>query len=172
MTGRIKIPNLPQRKTLNCGAFLECYDRRYADKRQARRIKMLFLNSKEKREEKSAPVVDRAPRYESMAVVNINGYEGIAVLRNVSQSGFRMESKTFVEIEIGSIYTIRISPPPVTGIQDFDIPVEVRWAQSSPEKFSLGLMLTQGGNHFFQRYVNFIKTQTGRNPTKTEALSV
>jgi hypothetical protein len=138
--------------------------------RQGGEEKMLFFKSKE-REEKSAPIVDRAPRYESLAVVNINGYEGIAVLRNISQTGFRMESKTFVEIEIGSTYTIRISPPLSTGIQDFDTAVEVRWIQSSPEKFSLGLMLTQGGNHFFQRYVNFIKTQADKNPARTEAVS-
>jgi hypothetical protein len=133
---------------------------------------VFFFKSKEKTEGKPATVVNRAPRYESLAVVNINGYEGAAVLRNISQSGFRMESKTFVEIEIGSTYTIRISPPLSSGIQDFDTAVEVRWAQSSPEKFSLGLMLTQGGNRFFQRYVNFIKTQTDRNPRKTEEVPV
>jgi hypothetical protein len=121
--------------------------------------RMLFFKPKKKElEEKSPPVTDRAPRYESLAVVNINGYEGMAVLTNVSQTGFRMESKTFVEIEIGSTYTIRISPPSFTGIQDFDATVEVRWAQSSLEKFSLGLMLIQGGNRFFQKYIDYAKT--------------
>jgi hypothetical protein len=120
--------------------------------------KMLFFKSKKKEIKEESPLItDRAPRYESLAVVNINGYEGMAVLTNVSQTGFRMESKTFVEIEIGSTYTIRISPPPFTGIQDFDATVEVRWAQSSLEKFSLGLMLIQGGNRFFQKYIDYAK---------------
>jgi hypothetical protein len=130
---------------------------------------MLFFKPKERIEEKPPSIAVRAPRYKSMAVVNINGYEGMAVLRNVSQSGFRMESKTFVEIEVGALYTICITPPPFTGMQNFEITVEVRWIQSSPEKFSLGLMVAQGGNRFFKRYVNYIKAQAGRNPLRAEA---
>jgi hypothetical protein len=134
---------------------------------------MFFFKIKEEeKKEKSVPVVNRAPRYESLAAVNINGYEGMAVLRNISQFGFRMESKTFVEIEVGSVYTIRISPPLFTGIREFDTAVEVRWAQSSPEKFSMGLMIAHGGSRFFQRYANFIKIQAGRTPAKMEEISI
>jgi hypothetical protein len=131
-----------------------------------------FKKSKKKAREKHSPAAGRAPRYESLAMVNINGYEGAAVLRNVSQSGFRMESKTYVEIETGSSYTIRIDPQPFINMMIFEAVVEVRWAQSSEEKFSLGLMLAQGDNFLFRRYVEHIKTQAENNPPESEEDSV
>jgi hypothetical protein len=121
---------------------------------------MLFFKSAKKTEaENSSAVLTRPPRYECLATVSINGYEGLAVLRNVSESGFRMESKTFVEIETGSSYVIRISPEPFTGVKPFEVTVEVRWAQSSPEKFSLGLMVIQTNSRSFQRYVDYLRSR-------------
>jgi hypothetical protein len=121
---------------------------------------MLFFKSGKKREAEKLPaVLPRPPRYECLPTVSINGYEGQAVLRNISESGFRMESKTFVEIETGSGYLIRISPEPFTGLKPFEIAVEVRWVQSSPEKFSLGFMVTQTNSRPFQRYLDFLRSR-------------
>jgi hypothetical protein len=119
---------------------------------------MLFFKSKKSGEADSpAATVNRAPRYGSLALVSVNGYEGAAVLRNVSQSGFRMESKTFVEMELGNVLTMQITPEASSGIKQFEIKVEVRWIQSAREKFSAGFMLVQGENRFFQKYVEFLK---------------
>jgi hypothetical protein len=121
---------------------------------------MLFFKSGKKGEaERSSAVLSRPPRYECLPTVSINGYEGLAVLRNVSETGFRMESKTFVEIETGANYLIRISPESFTGVKPFEVTVEVRWVQSSPEKFSLGLMVTQTDSRPFQRYVDYLKSR-------------
>jgi hypothetical protein len=121
---------------------------------------MLFFKSGKKgKGEKPSALLSRPLRYECLAVVGINGYEGMAVLRNVSESGFRMESKTFVEIETGANYLITISPETFTGIKPFDVTVEVRWAQSSPEKFSLGFMVIQAGNRSFKKYVDYLKSR-------------
>jgi hypothetical protein len=102
---------------------------------------------------------NRPPRYESLARVSVNGYEGMAALKNVSQTGFRMESKTFVEIDLGAEYTMRISPEPASGVGPFEVPVEVRWAQSSPEKFAVGFMVTQAGNRYLQKYVEYLQNR-------------
>ncbi|MDR2136014.1 MAG: hypothetical protein LBO76_05295 [Treponema sp.] len=120
---------------------------------------MLFFKAKKKeagRAEEPASVA-RAPRYGSLALVGINGYEGMAVLRNVSESGFRMESKTFVEMDLGGVYTIRISPEISSGVKQFELKVETRWIQSSQDKFTAGFMVVDGGNHSFQRYVDFLR---------------
>jgi hypothetical protein len=97
------------------------------------------------------------PRYGNLALVSIDGYEGVAVLRNISQSGFRLESKTFVDMESGSVHTMQISPETSSGIRSFEIKVEVRWIQSSREKFSVGLMIIQGESRILHRYIEFLK---------------
>ena len=102
----------------------------------------------------------RAPRYDSIGFVSINGYEGMAVLRNVSQSGFRMESKTFVEMESGSVFTMSITPELSSGLRRFDVKVEVRWIQSAHDRFSAWFMVVEDGNRFLRRYVDFLKHST------------
>jgi hypothetical protein len=120
---------------------------------------MLFFKSKRNQEDDSNAnqlnPVKRAPRYGSLALVSINGYEGMAVLRNISQSGFRMESKTFVDMNLGDVYVMQITPEPSSGIAQFEIPVEIRWVESSAEKFAAGFMLTQAASRSFQKYVDF-----------------
>jgi hypothetical protein len=102
----------------------------------------------------------RAPRYGSIAFVRINGYEGTAILRNVSQSGFRMESKTFVEMETGNVFTMSISPELSSGVKQFEVKVEVRWILIAQDKFSAGFMVTEDGNRPLQRYVDFLKNSS------------
>jgi hypothetical protein len=127
---------------------------------------MLFFKSKKDREKEagdSAQPAARAPRYECISMVSINGYEGMAVLRNVSQTGFRMESKTFVEITVGGEYVMRLSPEAAAGMDHFDVKVEVRWAQSLPDKFAVGFLITQTGNRAFQKYVEFLKAHAQKS---------
>jgi hypothetical protein len=122
---------------------------------------MLFFKSEKKKEGgKPSAVPSRPLRYECLLAVGINGYEGRAVLRNISNTGFRLESKTFVEIETGANYFVSISPE--AGVKPFDVGVEVRWMSSSPEKFSMGLMVTQPNNRPFQQYVEYLKKQAER----------
>ncbi|MDR2747959.1 MAG: PilZ domain-containing protein [Treponema sp.] len=118
---------------------------------------LFFKPKKETADEKSAVILSRPPRYECLVKVGINGYEGQAVLKNISQTGFRMESKTFVEIEAGSTYVMHVMPEITTGVKPFDVTVEIRWMQSSPDKFSLGLMVTDVENRSFQKYVSHLK---------------
>jgi hypothetical protein len=121
---------------------------------------MLFFKSRRKNRRgdtdsaQSGPA-ERAPRYGSLALVRINGYEGRAVLRNISRSGFRMESKTFVDMDAGTVYAMQISPEPSSGLPQFEISVEIRWIQSSPEKFAAGFMLTQAASRPFLQYVEY-----------------
>ncbi|MDR0730919.1 MAG: PilZ domain-containing protein [Treponema sp.] len=105
----------------------------------------------------AAAGVVRAPRYDSIAFVSINGYDGMAVLRNISQSGFRMESKTFVEMELGNVFMMQITPELASGVKQFEVKVEVRWIQSDHDKFSVGFMVVEGENRSLQRYVDFLK---------------
>jgi hypothetical protein len=125
--------------------------------------KMLFFKPKKQSlEEKAEVILSRPPRYECLVMVSINGYEGQAVLKNVSRTGFRMESKTFVEIETGSSYVMRVSPEAAAGVKPFDVTVEVRWAQVSADKFALGLMVTQTENRPFQKYITYLKDHAGK----------
>jgi hypothetical protein len=119
---------------------------------------LFFKPKKETPEQTGAAVLSRAPRYDCLVFVEINGYEGQAVLRNISETGFRMESKIFADIEIGSNYVMRINPDESSGMKPFDVTVEVRWALSSPDNFALGLLVTQGDNRFFQKYVDYLKS--------------
>lgn len=122
---------------------------------------MFFFKRKNKSAaEKAALILSRAPRYDCLINVGINGYEGQAVLRNISETGFRMESKTFVEIEIASTYVMRINPEAAAGIKPFDVTVEVRWVLSSPDKFTMGLLIVQTENRSFQKYFNYMKSRT------------
>jgi hypothetical protein len=123
---------------------------------------ILFFKKKEKIEDTAFEKASRAPRYTSLAMVSINGFEGQAALRNVSIGGFCMESKTFADMDVGSSYAIRVTPEEHAGIGHFELTVEVRWILSSPEKFSVGFRITQGNSRTFEKYVEFLKEQYQR----------
>jgi hypothetical protein len=104
----------------------------------------------------------RAPRYASLAMVNINGFEGQAALRNVSIGGFCMESKTFADMDVGASYGIHVTPEEHAGINHFELTVEVRWILSSPEKFSVGFRIVQGTGRSFEKYMDYLKDRHQR----------
>jgi hypothetical protein len=119
---------------------------------------MLFLKSKEKVE--AAAQVLRPPRYSCVARVGINGFEGEAVLKNISTSGFLMESRTYAAISVGEHYTMQIKPEAASEIKGFELMVEVRWIQSTEIKFSSGfLVVTYPMDKSFDKYINYIKTR-------------
>jgi hypothetical protein len=102
----------------------------------------------------------RSPRYVSVARVCINGFEGEAVLRNISIGGFRIESRTYASITVGEHYVMWIRPEAVSKLSSIELEVEVRWIQSTETNFSAGLLVVkQPVDQSFAKYIDFIKTQ-------------
>jgi hypothetical protein len=117
-----------------------------------------------KRKEKTtqAPPAEnpRPPRYASLARVGINGFEGEAVLRNVSSGGFRMESRTYAAIGVGENYTMQVRPEDKSGIPVFDLEVEARWVKSTETSFNSGFLVTKApAGRVLEKYIDYIKTR-------------
>jgi hypothetical protein len=68
-----------------------------------------------------------------------------------------MESKTFVDMNVGASYIMHITPEKHSERDHFELTVEVRWILSSPEKFSVGFMAIRGNNRAFEKYVDYLK---------------
>jgi hypothetical protein len=118
----------------------------------------MWFKTKKKVEKEPLDSSPRAPRYNSVARVRINGFEGEAVLRNVSIGGFRMESRTYAAIQVGERYTIRIQPEHSPNAGAFELEVEVRWVQSSETSFSSGfLIVSVPVNAYYVKYIDSIK---------------
>ncbi|MDR2051976.1 MAG: PilZ domain-containing protein [Treponema sp.] len=124
---------------------------------------MFFKKKKDEKGAASGDKVFRPPRYASLAMVSINGFEGQAVLRNVSTGGFCMESKTFADMDVGASYEISVTPEKHTGINHLELTVEVRWILSSPEKFSVGFRVVQGNSHAFEKFEKYVDYLRERN---------
>jgi hypothetical protein len=120
---------------------------------------MLFAKSKEKVE--AAPV-SRPPRYDCVARISINGFEGEALLRNISAGGFLMESRTYAAIGVGDYYTMQMKPEADSGINNFELTVEARWIRSVETRFSAGFLVVNNNSvgRSFERYIEHIKTHT------------
>jgi hypothetical protein len=104
--------------------------------------------------------VVRAPRYESMAFVSINGFEGQALIKNVSTTGFCMQSKTFAALTPGKNYKIRIVPEKITGLSAIEVEVDVRWVRSEVSKFEVGFqMVRSDSSRELERYISHLKLQ-------------
>jgi hypothetical protein len=114
---------------------------------------------KTKKPDYAPQIQNRAPRYDSLALVRINGLEGYAVLRTVSTGGFLMESKTFVDIDAGSVHSIEITPESAAGIPAFKFEVKVCWVRSTAEKFSVGFQITHDGGRPLEKYIEFLKNR-------------
>ncbi|MDR0707273.1 MAG: bacteriohemerythrin [Treponema sp.] len=109
----------------------------------------------------------RAKRYDCKARISIKGFEGIAALKDINDSGFCMMSKTYITIAPKEALTIRITPESVTGIGAFDIKVEVRWIKCSPTLFMAGFLIKEkSGSKLFQQYIDCL---TKNHPTETAA---
>jgi hypothetical protein len=111
----------------------------------------------------NTPVPDespRAPRYSSVARVCINGFEGEAVLRNISTGGFRLESRTYAAITVGEHYVMQIKPETASKLPPFELEVEVRWIQSTETNFTSGFLIVRPpSGRSLENYIEYIKTR-------------
>jgi hypothetical protein len=124
---------------------------------------MLFKKTKTKTEiADDSGTKSRQPRYDCLAFVRINGFEGMAVLRNVSIGGFCMESKTYASMQPGEQYTIEITPVAESGIAAFPVKVEARWVKSEVDRFNVGfLMVNSAAERHLAKYIDYLKQQAG-----------
>jgi hypothetical protein len=124
-------------------------------------VDMFFFKRKKEIIDDTEEKVTRAPRYDSFAAVRINGFEGEALLKNISITGFCMESKTYADLGPGKKYLMQIFPEDSTGLPKFDVEVEVRWVRSEVSKFDVGLLLTKTQSRLeMDKYIGFLKLKT------------
>jgi hypothetical protein len=119
---------------------------------------MLKFREKTKDAGPGVQINSRLPRYSTLARVRINGFEGEAVLRNINEGGFRMESKTYAAISPGEHYIMLISPEKSAEIPRFELEVEGRWIRSTEKTFNAGFLIVKSpADHSMERYLNHIK---------------
>jgi hypothetical protein len=105
----------------------------------------------------------RAVRYSAMAGIGIHGFEGEALLSNISSGGFRMESKTYISLVPGESYTIKITPEPAAHLGFFELPVEVCWIRSTVSSFEAGFSMAEPpADSSFKRYIGYL---SGNKPS-------
>ncbi|MDR2304722.1 MAG: hypothetical protein LBE10_09065 [Treponema sp.] len=119
---------------------------------------MSFFRKKENvLKDKEEDLAPRAPRYDSFAFIEVNGFEGRALLKNISTTGFCMQSKTYASLIPGKTYTMYIFPGKSTGLDTIESEVEVRWVRSEVSKFEVGLLITKSFNRNMEKYVDYLK---------------
>jgi hypothetical protein len=121
----------------------------------------MFFKTKERADKQSSSKENfRLPRYSCVAHVCINGFDGEAILRNINNSGFCMESRTYAAIAVEEHYTLRIIPEAVSNTKPFDLEVEVRWVRSTEISCSAGFLIRKyPADRSFEKYLNFIKNR-------------
>jgi hypothetical protein len=120
----------------------------------------LFKKNQKDADQSGDPLNPRQPRFACVVSVGINGFEGKAILSNMSVDGFRMESKTYAAIAPGERYVIQIQPEVNSGLRAFDMEVEVRWVKSAETRFSAGFRITRRpADRSFERYLEYARTR-------------
>jgi hypothetical protein len=106
----------------------------------------------------------RAPRYHSMARVTINGFDGMAILRNINLGGFCLESRTYVAVSPGDTYSMSILPEDSALLKPFGLSVEVRWVRSTETSFSAGFAHMNDGisGQGLEKYIDYLKTHNAQ----------
>jgi hypothetical protein len=123
---------------------------------------MFFSKKNKKADEDDESLVPRAPRYDSLALIRVNGFEGEALLKNISVTGFCMQSKTYANLTPGNKYIMRVFPEDSSGLDAIEAEVEVRWVRSEVSKFEVGLLVskyTGAGGKNMEKYVDYLKTR-------------
>jgi hypothetical protein len=121
---------------------------------------MFFKKKQEPIEPRTSTESRREPRYSTWAQVRINGFEGQALLRNINQGGFRMESRTYAAITVGDHYIMQITPEESAALHTFNIEVEVRWVRSTEKSFNSGfLVIKPPADRSLDKYINYVKAQ-------------
>jgi hypothetical protein len=99
----------------------------------------------------------REPRLACAAFVGINGFEGEAVLSNISAGGFCMESGAYAAFTPGERHVMRIQPEDASNLRPFELEVEVRWIKSAETQFSVGFLITRRPpDRSFEKYMEWI----------------
>jgi hypothetical protein len=97
------------------------------------------------------------PRYRSLASLSINGYEGRAILKDISTGGFSMQSRTFVSLTPGTEYAMRISSEN-QHIDPFELVGSVCWVRSDVSRFEAGFVIVKSPpGTTLGEYINYLK---------------
>ena len=103
----------------------------------------------------------KAQRYSSKAGICINGFEGEALLKDISSTGFCLESATSIIIEINGQYKVKVTPESKLGIKPFEVLVSVQWVRNSEDSFEMGLRIVKGPmGQAFKQYMEAINATT------------
>jgi hypothetical protein len=126
---------------------------------------MIFKKTKKNVEENAVQDQRKEPRYNAVARIRVNGFEGEAVLRDINSAGFRMESRTYAAIIVGEHYSMQIIPEDTANIPPIDLEVEVRWIRNAETSSHSGFLITDRPiGRIFDRYMVFIKTRSAPQP--------
>jgi hypothetical protein len=125
----------------------------------------MFMGKGKKAAETSGPVSaasQRPPRYSCAAYVSINGFEGQALLRNISIGGFCLESRTYAALKQGEEHSMTITSDSTSGLAPFEIKVEVRWVRSTETSFNAGFAMVKSsvGNRAMEKYIDYLKVHS------------
>ena len=102
----------------------------------------------------------KAPRYALNATVTVDGFDGEGELENISTSGCRMDSSTYVNLIPDDVYQVTINPNPSDNIKPFRLKLKASWTKSSELLFQAGFTLESGqSNAEMDRYVKVLNSK-------------
>jgi len=102
----------------------------------------------------------KAPRYALNATVTVDGFDGEGELENISTSGCRMDSSTYVNLIPDEVYQVTITPSPRDNIKPFRLKLKASWTKSSELLFQAGFTLASGyHNTEMERYVKLLNSK-------------
>ncbi|MDR1046945.1 MAG: hypothetical protein LBL64_04150 [Treponema sp.] len=122
---------------------------------------MIFFKGKKNVHKIEEDLAPRAPRYSSFALIEINGFEGRALLKNISATGFCMQSKTYANLIPAEKYIMHIFPEKSAGLNTIESEVEVRWVRSEISSFEVGLLIAKSSGRDMEKYIDYLKTHPG-----------
>ncbi|MDR1868283.1 MAG: PilZ domain-containing protein [Treponema sp.] len=109
----------------------------------------------------------KLPRYSSIASVRIDGFDGVALVKDMSDSGCCIESLAYLELDPGEIYHISIFPEITANIPCFKLDVKMVWSKSSETCFETGLELVESPtDKELQHYLDYLKWRTSTYVSK------
>ncbi|GHU22287.1 hypothetical protein FACS1894164_04350 [Spirochaetia bacterium] len=96
-------------------------------------------------------------RFSTVASVSINGFEGEALIRDISPHGFGMVSKTFILLNPDEHYQMRIIPESSLNVSAFSITVTLRWSRSTTDYFMAGFgIIDSAAEPLLLKYINAV----------------
>ncbi|MDR2607973.1 MAG: PilZ domain-containing protein [Treponema sp.] len=122
---------------------------------------MSFFSGKKNVHKDKEELAPRAPRYSSVAFIEVNDFEGRALLKNISVTGFCMQSKTYANLIPGEKYIMHIFPEKSAGLKVIEAEVEVRWVRSEVSRFDVGLLIAKSSGRDMEKYIDYLKIHPG-----------